>query len=233
MSAKPWPVLAVAAVAIALGACNDTGQLEKTGNCPGCNLNRVDLQGADLDRANLIDAEFERADLQAANLVDADLEGAQLANANLRYANLAGANLSGANLRGANLAGADLRRTNFERANLAGADLRDIEWGQEDIGSAIAAGVPLWAEVLREAIMRQAEVEEDQLFEPDGAIDLDDRDLAKMLFISALIQGTDIAESQIQETLAPLPNFRNALYDRNTQFPNGFNPDDAQMREIE
>ena len=63
-----------------------------------------------------------RADLQFANLQDADLRKADLRNANLWGADLRDADLRNANLRGANLQDADLRR-----ADLLGADLRNAD----------------------------------------------------------------------------------------------------------
>ena len=66
---------------------------------------------------------LERANLSGAYLGRANLEGANLEGANLIEADLGGANLSGANLEGANLTEADLRRANLSGANLTGANL--------------------------------------------------------------------------------------------------------------
>ena len=97
------------------------------------NLIGANLSGADLIDANLSGANLSYADLIGANLSGADLSGADLIGANLSYADLRGANLSGANLsyadlRGANLIGAnlsyaDLIDANLIDANLSGADL--------------------------------------------------------------------------------------------------------------
>ena len=53
-----------------------------------------------------------------------DLEGANLEYANLKGANLEYANLKGANLKGANLEDANLEGANLECANLEGANLK-------------------------------------------------------------------------------------------------------------
>ena len=109
-------------------------------NLEGANLFQADLEGvnlrdANLERANLVGANLRRTNLVEANLFKANLEGANirranLFEANLRRANLVGANLVKANLREANLVkailyNANLKEANLERADLEGADLRD------------------------------------------------------------------------------------------------------------
>jgi hypothetical protein len=91
----------------------DVDRLLRTGECKYC-----DLEGADLQNANLRDAELQHADLSGANLEGANLRDADLDHANLKKANLAGANLektdfSDADLRGANLRGAYMKGTKF------------------------------------------------------------------------------------------------------------------------
>ena len=68
---------------------DDKKQLLATRNCPGCDLQSVQLINVDLKGA--------------------DLRGADLSNAFLYRTNLQGAALKGANLTGANLGGTDLR----------------------------------------------------------------------------------------------------------------------------
>ena len=62
-----------------------------------CDLRGANLQGADLDRANL-----SFSDLRGANLAKASLVDAILAGTNLRYANLQGVNIKGAKVSLAN-----------------------------------------------------------------------------------------------------------------------------------
>ncbi len=73
---------------------------------PGRWIARANLQGADLRDANL----------QGAKLVRADLQGADLRDANLQRADLFEANLEGAYLTLAKLQGADLTGTNLTKA---------------------------------------------------------------------------------------------------------------------
>ncbi len=91
-------------------------------NLQKANLGDANLQKADLLRANLQGANLERADLREADLLSAELQGADLRDANLQKAYLGSAQLQGANLRDAELQGADLRE-----AELQGADLREAK----------------------------------------------------------------------------------------------------------
>ncbi len=104
-------------------------QLLERNRCLGCNLQGADLEyanltGAGLGNANLKDANLKRAGLGHANLKDANLEGANLASANLASANLKDANLEGANLAGANLINTSLEGANLKNANLMGTNLK-------------------------------------------------------------------------------------------------------------
>jgi hypothetical protein len=120
-------------------------RLLTTNECVGCNLveaqlERANLQAANLAGANLQKAELEKANLQGINLAAANLQGVDLSKANIAGANLQGANLFDADLEGANLLGADLQGANLQKAdlqktnltnaniqgaNLLGADLED------------------------------------------------------------------------------------------------------------
>ena len=75
---------------------------------------RADLNGANLNGANL-----SRVDLRGVNL-----SGADLCDVDLSCANLSGADLSYTNLNGADLICADLSDTDLSEANLNCADLR-------------------------------------------------------------------------------------------------------------
>jgi uncharacterized protein YjbI with pentapeptide repeats len=94
-------------------------------------LQKADLQGADLSDANLRNADLLQTDLSGANLTGADLRGATLGFTDL----------SGASLTGANLSGAIFEAAIFSGAFLIGADLSgtDVRFGltQEQIESAI------------------------------------------------------------------------------------------------
>jgi uncharacterized protein YjbI with pentapeptide repeats len=108
-------------------------------------LGGLDLSGADLSHANLINADLSGANLYFAKLPGADLSGAVLAGARLASADmfravlvetdlsrgdlartiLTEARLTRVDLGGANLRGASLRGATLFGANLVGADLSD------------------------------------------------------------------------------------------------------------
>ena len=120
-------------------------------------LRALDLAGADLTGAYLLNANLEGADLTGANLTDADLGGADLLDAHLTDANLGGAdllvaNLPGADLSYANLAGADLTGAYLLDANLTGAtltcaDLTGAYLLDANLTDANLSGVTGWATV--------------------------------------------------------------------------------------
>ena len=108
----------------------------------GVNLNSADLTRANLQDIILTDADcmktiFEGADLTKADLSHGNFAGAAFGDARLCYAILAGARLKGADLQGADLTGVDLRgaslreadltETILAEADLRGTDLRDVE----------------------------------------------------------------------------------------------------------
>lgn len=76
------------------------------------------------DRPKGREYDLEGAELERANLRGADLRKANLKRANLYEANLRKADLTGANLYGADLKWADLRVEGIEEADFTWADLR-------------------------------------------------------------------------------------------------------------
>ena len=224
----------IAALVVLLGACSsDVKQLERAGNCPGCNLNRASLQGSDLSNANLVDAQFHRARLQGADLSQARLRNARLSRANLNYAILTRAELRGADLSHATLKEADLRYADLSRANLTGTDLRQANWGQDDLQGAIAEDLPMWKDLLQDAVSEGVDLDEVEDLNPQEILDMDKGELARILLVSALIQGSDIASEHLQDALSGVPKLRNATYDSTTRFPEGFDPEAADMRLVE
>ncbi|MBI4514934.1 MAG: pentapeptide repeat-containing protein [Deltaproteobacteria bacterium] len=95
---------------------------------PRADLRKTQLQGAvfygsNLDRALLTEAQLEGAPLQWASLIGAHLGDAQLEGADLSDADLANADLRGARLEGADLSRVNLRGANLKKAHLEGANL--------------------------------------------------------------------------------------------------------------
>ena len=88
------------------------------------------LQGKDLARINLSDADLRFAFLFRANLRSANLRGAVLTGADLIQAQLQGSDLRDAILTGTYLTRADLGQANLQGADLRGAMLRGAHLGQ-------------------------------------------------------------------------------------------------------
>ena len=104
-------------------------------------MSLLDLQRADLSKANFRFSKLDRTNLQKANLFNSDFIKASLKYVNLREANLSKAYLSdadleGADLRGANLSYAYLSDTNLRGANLCGANLTGVKVSQEQLAQA-------------------------------------------------------------------------------------------------
>lgn len=121
-------------------------------------LSNMDLSYANLNRANLRDANLSNTDLHCANLNHADLSYADLHNSNLRRANLLGANLGfsdlcntclqDATLFDANMEYAILRYATFDkadlrRANLYGASLKYSDLQGSDLSNTDLLGADL------------------------------------------------------------------------------------------
>ena len=99
---------------------------------------RANLNSADLSNANL-----SYADLRCANSNNANLKGADLRYINLRNADLRGTNLSGADLKYADLRGVYLNSADLSNANLSGANLRCAYLRCTDLNGANLSGVNL------------------------------------------------------------------------------------------
>ncbi len=109
----------------------------------------LDLEGAQLQGANLWRAQLQGVHLWGAELQGADLWSAQLQGANLRRAQLQGVDLWGAKLQGANLREAQLQGANLGNAQLQGVDLWDAE----------LQGADLWRAQLQWASLRGAQLQ--------------------------------------------------------------------------
>lgn len=111
-------------------------------------LSKVNMSGARLARASLIDADLENAllkdtDLHGATMRFANLQGAGLPGANMEKISAVKADLSNTNLLNvalrdadlklASLQGAFLMDTDFTGANLLGANLADVEEANQAI----------------------------------------------------------------------------------------------------
>ena len=96
----------------------------------------IDLNRADLNEANLTGAALHKAELTGANLRESDLSSANLSGSCLIMADLTEANLREADLNGADLREARLSRADLSEANLSRADLNRADLVETDLGKA-------------------------------------------------------------------------------------------------
>ncbi|MEU4215805.1 pentapeptide repeat-containing protein [Actinoplanes sp. NPDC026623] len=132
-------------------------------------LGGLDLSGADLSHASLINADLSGADLSQARLPGADLSGAVLAgtrliSADMTQAILVGTDFSGGDLSRAILTEARLTRADLGRADLRGAsmrastlfaaDLRGADLSDATLDAAKLTGADLSGAIVRNASVR-------------------------------------------------------------------------------
>ncbi len=138
------------------------------------------------------------ASLEEANLVDADLRGARLEGASLPGASLEGAILLSANLQGAILLSANLRGANLQGANLEHADLEGASLEHADLRGANLEHAYLLGARLRRANLRGANLE------------------------GAHLQGANLQGANLQGANLQGANPRDAIFDSDTTWPEGF-----------
>jgi len=145
--------------------------------------NTIDLAGADLRRANLVEVDFSEA-----NLGDANLWRACLNKANLRHANLWNAYLSRAELVSANLFHADLWNCDLHVANLEQADLRGAGLGNANLSHAVLVGADLMDASLPGANLTQSDIRN---------ADLTKADLSGAIFVKTKVDKVKLSGSTV------------------------------------
>ena len=95
-------------------------------NWHGCNLDGIDLAGANLFESDLGGVSMTSANLRGANLSFSSMDGAQLQNSDFTGANLSHASLTNANFKGARTV--PMLYANLMWANLSGATLTNIDF---------------------------------------------------------------------------------------------------------
>jgi uncharacterized protein YjbI with pentapeptide repeats len=113
-------------------------------NLTGAQLQGAELNYAQLRRANLTGAQLQTAEFYKAQLQEARLERAQLQNANLNGANLQNAWLLEAQLYKANLAGAQLQEAWLLSADLEWSRLDDAQLQNAKLSRAQLLNANLW-----------------------------------------------------------------------------------------
>lgn len=169
----------------------------------GVDASKASLGRANLQMARLTHARFDGADLSEAWLGAADLAQASLSDVDLTRAQLDGANLDRALLSGATLYGASLARANLSQASLSGATINVAT-----LFKARFDGADLFAANLSESYLVEASLTGAQLKNANlSAADLSGADLA----------GADLTDANLSGT----------VYDKQTTWPKGFDPEAA------
>ncbi|HEU4326233.1 MAG TPA: toll/interleukin-1 receptor domain-containing protein [Roseiflexaceae bacterium] len=106
---------------------------------------KPDLEDAQLFRSHLRGIDFSQCNLQGVNLEEANLRRADLVGANLTKVNLQRCDLRGANLSRANLESANLRYSILNRAIFAGSVLCDCNMHSATVEDTIFTNVDLRA----------------------------------------------------------------------------------------
>ena len=106
-------------------------------------LRNANLSGLGLARADLIDAQLQGASLASADIRSATIQLANFSDTTLLLTKFNGANAAGANFSGANLSGACLDDANFRQANFTGASLISASIESTDLRGAVLVATDL------------------------------------------------------------------------------------------
>jgi hypothetical protein len=140
--------------------------------------------------------------------------------ADLRGADLRGTDLRGEDLRDADLTGARLREADLRGAKLGSAELSGADLQEADLMDADLTGVILCEANLRGAKLRNAELSGADL---QGA-DLSGADLQGANLSDASLHSANLSAANLSGANLSNANLQEAKYDRDTQWPEGFDP---------
>ncbi|MEA5543040.1 pentapeptide repeat-containing protein [Limnoraphis robusta Tam1] len=168
------------------------------------NFNHTIWENMNLIEANLKEASLNEVRKNNTNnyvvLDRANLENATLYKAQLQYGRLPNTNLKEANLISANLQGADLRKADLTRANLSHADLsKEVNLTEANLSYANLTGTDLSKANLRKANLSHA-------------------NLSRAILLEANLQQANLTGA----------NLESAIYNETTNFPIGFDINNAK-----
>lgn len=172
---------------------------------------KLDLSGANLEGADLIEARLNNADLTGANLSRVTLTGADLSKASLSGANLNGAYLLKIRLAGSSLSGANLNGVDLWNTDLTGVDLFRVKLAKAVLNESNLTGADLREADFRGASLISANLTGADLTGADltGA-DLDDADLRNATLTGACLK---LAEHLSVDQIQVAKNWEQAHYD--------------------
>jgi uncharacterized protein YjbI with pentapeptide repeats len=107
-------------------------------NFSGARFNETQMQGADLEGAQMRGADFFKAQMQGADLKGAKMQGAEfkmaaMLGADFRKAQMQGVQFILANMQGADFREAQMQEANFSTAGMKGADFRKAQMQGADL----------------------------------------------------------------------------------------------------
>ena len=181
------------------------------------------MTGSDYDD----DPDVFRLPLGDRSLVRSTHEGSDFMFAVLRYVDMSEADFYWASFQHAVLEGAimvrcDLRGAFFDEADMRGADLRQANLGLDNIGGTTSLrGVDLSGANLRNACLAGADLTGAKL------VGADLRDVSAACHVpgkQTCLYGADLSQAKLAGA-----DIQTALYDMETRFPRGFDPQKAGM----
>ncbi len=173
----------------------------------GANLQGIDVESGNFDKARLSGAQLQGAHLSGAQLQGAYLIEAQLQGAYLGFAELQGADLSRAQLQGAHLSGAQLQGADLGFAELQGADLSRAQLQGAYLIEAQLQGAHLFRAQLQGAYLFRAEF--------DAATSLS----------AATLRGAALKDVDFSTVPHSKDQIRDMFGDASITLPNGVTPE--------
>lgn len=152
---------------------------------------------------------------------------------------LSGKDMTGQNLSGANFTDATLKQTKFDKADLSGANFTDADLSGATFTDANLSGANLQDAIIPGAFFARANLSKANLrgtkkFSLSGVATLRGADLRKV-DVSGSAGGIDFREADLRGarltdvySLADA-RIKRAKYDKTTQFPKDFNPEEAGL----
>lgn len=193
-------------------------------NLDGANLSGADLTGATLDKIHpnvgedaLIRTNLSKSILRGASLIGANLRGSDLTEADLRETTLIEARLSQARLIGANLEGSWLNKADLKGSILRQADLSDADLTEANLSKANLSG----------ANLSKAKLEKTDFSEAD----LSGADIRGVDLTDVRLGGADLRSATLNNATGLMEaELVDAIYNNETRFPDGFNPQEKAMK---
>ena len=130
-------------------------------------MEKAQLQGAEMKGAQLQGANMEKAQLRGADMEEAQLQGANMKEAQLWGAIMKKARLPAANMEKAQLWGADMEEAQLQRANMKEAQLWGAIMKKARLQRANMKEAQLWGAIMKKARLPAANMEKAQLWGAD------------------------------------------------------------------